>query len=66
MDWFINGMEAILGVAVLAVVWVTLRLLNRRASAANPSALGMALLPVTVLLVMVGGVVLILNGVGLM
>ncbi len=65
VNWF-NGMEAILGVAVLAVVWVVLRLLQRRASAGGASALGMALVPVTVLLVMVGGVVLILNGVGLM
>ena len=65
MIWF-NGVEAILGVAVLAVVWVVLRLLQRRTPAGGASALGMALVPVTVLLVMVGGVVLILNGVGLM
>jgi hypothetical protein len=62
----IAGSEVIIGVVVIALVWLTTRFLSARSAGKQASGLGMALVPVTILLVFVLGVVMILNGSGLL
>jgi hypothetical protein len=60
------GSEIIIGIAIIALVWLMTRFLSARTAGKQASGLGMALVPVTVLLVFVIGVVMILNGSGLL
>jgi hypothetical protein len=62
----IAGSEVIIGIVIIALVWVTTRFLQARNAGKQASGLGMALGPVTVLVAFVIGVVLILNGTGLL
>lgn len=61
---FMAGGEIIVGIFILALVWVTTRFLSARNSGKQASGLGMALGPVSILVVFVIGVVLILSGSG--
>jgi hypothetical protein len=62
----IAGSEVIIGIVIIALVWVTTRFLQARNAGKQASGLGMALGPVTVLVAFVIGVVMILNGTGLL
>jgi hypothetical protein len=64
----LNGGEVILGAGLLVLLWAGLSLIGRQNLKKQrvPSALGMALLPVTFLTGIVGGIVLILHGVGML
>jgi hypothetical protein len=64
MHWLLSGGEAVAGVAVVAATWILLRALQGSKMTRRPSALGMALLPVSLLVAVVVGIVLILDGVG--
>jgi hypothetical protein len=62
----IAGSEVIIGIVIIALVWVATRFLQARNAGKQASGLGMALGPVTVLVAFVIGVVMILNGTGLL
>ncbi len=63
---FIGGSGAIVGIVILVLVWLATRTMQKRNVGKQASGLGMALGPVTILLAFVVGVVLILNGAGLL
>lgn len=64
MSW-LSGGELVIGIAVLvAAVLVSMALGRRKVE--TPSAIGMALLPISVLLVFVIGFVLVMHGSGLL
>ena len=63
MSW-LGGSELIAGVVILALAFMVSLALRRR-NVTEPSALGIALLPISVLLVFVIGIVLILHGIGM-
>jgi hypothetical protein len=63
MSW-LDGSALIAGIVVLALAFIVSLALRRR-NVTEPSALGMALLPISVLLVFVIGIVLVLHGVGM-
>ena len=62
----IAGSEVIVGIVIIALVWVTTRFLSARNAGKQASGLGMALGPVSVLVAFVIGVVLVLSGTGLL
>jgi hypothetical protein len=61
-----SGGEAVAGVAVMAVTWIVLRALQGSKITARPSALVMALLPVSFLVAIVVGLVMVLDGIGVL
>ena len=67
MNWQ-DGGSIVLGIGLLVLLWAGLRLIGRQNLKRQrvPSAMGMALLPVTFLTGIVGAIVLILQGVGFM
>jgi hypothetical protein len=63
MSW-LDGSALIAGIVVLGLA-IVVSLALRRRNVKEPSAMGMALLPISVLLVFVIGIVLVLHGVGM-
>jgi hypothetical protein len=62
----IAGSEIIIGIVVIALVWVATRFLQARNAGKQASGLGMALGPVSILVAFVIGLVLVLTGSGLL
>jgi len=64
MDYFLSGGQAVAGLAMLVLLWLTLRFLERRNQGKSLSSIGFVLWPTLLLLWGVGGCILILRGIG--
>jgi hypothetical protein len=64
MDYFLSGGQAVAGLAMLVLLWLTLRFVGRRTGDKPLSLMGFALWPTFFLLWFVGGCILILRSIG--
>lgn len=63
MRWLLSGGEALAGAATVAATWIVVRAMQGSKISAKPSALGMALLPISLLAAVVVGLLLIMDAV---